>query len=199
MEHSPTKSYCIPFTVVEEQKTEEAWRESEDPRVRRLIHWPEQLNEHIRRLGYKPQLEEMRHVSYFLQDLRYECTTTGDLAVSFYQIPLTERQKAFTRFYDMEGNLYQWTRGLMGHVCFPEIMTIATSVISGDPARCTPECSLLVSSRRVWIDNVKLSGAREQMRMAGDFLDRAAAAVGATVLVSFTARRIYGKFVLRQI
>jgi hypothetical protein len=192
LEANPTRAYVIPFTVMQQLKTEEMWNSTEevqtrrlDPmeeeRERRLIHWPEQLNDYIKRvLKYKAQLEGMCHVSYFLQDLRFDRTTTGDLSVSFYQFLLTLEQMAYARFYDVEGNLYQWKRGLMGHVCFPEIMAIATAVISGDTALCKPEYSLVVPSRRVWIDNVKMSGSEEQMKIAGDFLDTTAAAVGAT-------------------
>ena len=179
----PTMAYCIPFTVMEDRaKQFDPLRPQDDfdAIVRRFICWTKTLNFHVAQQHYEADLPGLKHPSAFLQDLRYKFVTTADLAVSFYQHQLTERERAFTRFYDLDGRLCQMKRGLMGHCCFVEIQQITTEVLSGNPEYCRPEYSLMVPCRRVWVDNVKLSGSEAQMKEAGVFLDSVANEVGAT-------------------
>ena len=179
----PSRGHCIPFFVRETKRKEfdpEHPEEDLVTRVRRFICWTRQQNFYAAQQGYVAQLAGMQHASRFLQDLRFDATTTGDLTLSFYQHQLTKDQRAFVRFYDVDGNLYQMCRGLMGHSCFVEIQDIATRVIAGDPDYCMPQYSLQVPARRVWVDGVKMSGTAAQMQAAGKFIDDAAAAVGAT-------------------
>ena len=65
-------------------------------------------------------------------------------------------------------------------MCSPEIMQAIASVLAGDPRFCRPEFSLKVASRTVWVDNIRLTGSREEMKAAAAWLDRTAAAVNAT-------------------
>jgi hypothetical protein len=148
-------------------------------KVRRFILWSRAQNFTATKQGYVPDMKDLRHVSAFLQDLEDEAATIRDLALSFWQIEIPSYARDLYRFQDIDGAWYEMQRVPMGHVCSPELMQIVASVISGHPRYCKPEYALAVNSRRVWIDNIRLTGTVREMRVAGAWLDESAKAVGA--------------------
>jgi hypothetical protein len=148
-------------------------------KLRRFILWCRAQNTYAYKHGYVPHMEDLKHISAFLQDLAFESATLRDLVLSFFEIEIPLHARALYRFYDSAGSLYEMLRLPMGHVCSPELMQMVCGVLSGDPRWCKPEFSLQVESRVVWIDNIRLCGSRADMLAAGAWLDKTAASVKA--------------------
>ncbi|MDO9353280.1 MAG: hypothetical protein Q7T55_06275, partial [Solirubrobacteraceae bacterium] len=123
-------------------------------------------------------MPELQHISNFLMDIHDECATLRDMKLSFWQVEIPYHARVFYRFEDNDHRVFEMCRLPMGHVCSPELMQILCSVLAGDPSYCNEEHSLHVPNRRVWIDNIRLSGMAAEMRQAAVWLDKNARALG---------------------
>ena len=166
----PTKAGGIAFTVKEEK----------DEHFRlRAIYWPKRLNDAVRRV-YTARMN-LRHVASYLDRVRDECAAIGDLSISFYQVEIPSWARAWFRFTDARGTLYEMNRLPMGFCPSAEIMQLLTETLAGCPhAVATPQLASHHTSPDVWIDGFRVAGARPAVTAALRKIVEAARDINAT-------------------
>ena len=143
----PSLSEIVAFTVAEPAKTR-----------RRAIDWPRAVNDALYARGFKSDLgNSLKHISTYLGSAHQHSGATGDIKSSFYQLELPEHARAFYRFRDSAGHLYECSRLMMGLVCAPDLQQIITSLLAGHPDYVEPEFAAPCPVD-VWIDGVRYHG-----------------------------------------
>ena len=168
----PSRGFINVFTVVEEAKHRQ-----------RLIHWTKPQNEAAyTQHNYKCEIDDLQHISNFLPAVYTDCAGTADIHASFYHVELPPEARAFYRFRDTRGDLYQLRVGAMGHCIMPEIMQMITNVLAGNPRYVRDEFAVNVPVT-VWIDNVRHHGTRALVESAQRALKRNADELGLEVTI----------------
>lgn len=165
----PSRGSVNVFTVVEQEKHRQ-----------RAIHWTKQQNEHAYAAGYKCGIADLQHISSYLGAVFAESAARADIHASFYHVELPAKARAYYRFRDSAGDLYQLRVGAMGHCVMPEIMQMITNVLAGNPEYVRDEYAVHVPVQ-VWIDNVRHYGGRELVQHARAAVRRNAAALNLEV------------------
>jgi hypothetical protein len=180
LQQRATKNGCYAFAV-KELKTASDGTITE--RLRAILA-PERLNNALEE-SYTAQLD-LQHVSRYIDDVTHEAATIGDLKISFFQIELPVYCRAWYRFADAEGNVYEYNRMPMGYKPSAEIMQMVTEVIAGCPKAIRPECGRhvvsphVISKIDVWVDGFRGAGSAKQCRRMLDIVTSNAQFVGAT-------------------
>ena len=162
----PTRGCVTAFTVVELAKGR-----------RRAIHWPEEQNAASERV-YTPDVP-LQHISAYLDDVHTECGAVFDLKCGFWEVLLPESARAWYRFRDASGTLYEMQRLLMGHRAAVELMQLLTSVVAGDPEVVLAKHAA-PARVRVWVDGFRYSGVRGDVQSAINLAIENARALNAT-------------------
>jgi hypothetical protein len=165
------------FNVIEEEKVG-------DYRLR-FILWTQELNEFLDKEGYKAEMSQLRHSSYFVDAISDECAALGDLKISFFQLLVPEEFRCALRFPDSAGDWYELLRLPMGLKPAAEIMQLICETLAGMPHACQPSAvienkTVKLSSPQVstavWIDGFRASGKRQaveataaRIRVVGDY------------------------------
>lgn len=171
----PTKGGGTAFFVVETKA---------DPETRalsdrlRFIFWPKRHNDWLRRT-YRCDVP-LRHVSFYLDAVRDECGATADFTSGFYQVELPPSARAWFRFKDATGALWQMSRLPMGLSISVEIMQMISEVVAGDVRVCARKFVIPRVRRAVWIDDMQITGAPSDVRDAILAIDRRRQLIGAT-------------------
>jgi hypothetical protein len=156
----PSRGFVRVFSVVEQEKQRQ-----------RLIHWTKSQNERAYDVGYKCAIDDIDHISAYLPAVYADCASTADIHASFYHVELPPEVRAFYRFRDSVGKLYQLRVGAMGHCVMPEIMQIVTNVLAGNPAY-VKDSFAIHAPVQVWIDNVRHYGSRSLVMIAREAMQR---------------------------
>jgi hypothetical protein len=166
----PTGGIGIPFTVEEHI--------GEPDERQRFIFWSRELNDTIAD-SYSASMN-LRHSSFYIDRVRQNCATHGDLAVSFYQIEIPQYLRRFFRFADDAGNIYQMLRLPMGARPSAEMLQIVTECLVGDPRRVVPKFSTRNVTHDVWIDGFRIAGSTLAVQAAHEAILMTSAAANAT-------------------
>jgi hypothetical protein len=118
----PTKGASFAFVGVEER---------ESGRRLRFLLWPKHVNEALD--AHYTASMPLEHTGRYLDRVTEETAVTGDLLAAFYQVQLPLRARAWYRFRDASGRLFEMKRLPMGHKIAPEIMQLIAEVIAGCP------------------------------------------------------------------
>ena len=164
----PTKGVMRSFTVVELNKGPQGKGR------RRAIDHPAEQNDACYAAGYKSEVD-LQHCSAYLDGVFQECGCVSDIHASFYGLELPAEARAYYRFRDEAGNLYEATRSMMGHTVTAEIQHLITSIVAGHPGYVKPEFAAPCIVK-VWIDNVRYTGTRALVAKAREKLIVSAAA-----------------------
>ncbi len=167
----PTLNGCLAFTVKETKETGD--------RLRAILS-PWRLNDALD-LHYKSNMN-LRHVSAYVDAVRADTALVGDLAVSFFQVPIPLAARAWFRFRAADGQLYEYNRMSMGHKNAAELMQILTETIAGCPHATTDATHQTHPAlvHDVWVDNLRLAGAARHVASAREIVARNAAHCGVT-------------------
>ena len=176
----PTLNGCYAFTVLEAKKLADGTLK---PRQRAILA-PERLNNALDE-HYTAELD-LRHVSRYIDDVTHAAATIADLKISFFQVELPIEARAWYRFADAEGNIYEYNRMPMGSKPAAEIMQIITEIIAGCPhaidnahaERIVPPN--FVRKIDVWIDGLRGAGTKKGCARMLDIVIKNAAHFGAT-------------------
>ena len=158
----PSLGRCKAFSVVERN------RGAGKPDRRRWILHPEEQNDAAYASGFVSCVD-LHHVSAYLGDVYHEVGCVSDISASFYGLELPLASRAFYRFRDEHGTLYEMNRGMMGHTLMADIQHIITNIVAGHPAYVQPRFAAPCVTR-VWIDNINFVGSRERVAVARDRL-----------------------------
>ncbi|EPY37483.1 TcC31.12 [Angomonas deanei] len=148
----PTKGWIQPFSVIEEKAT---------GLRRRFIAWPKDKNLSD---GYGADVP-LEHISKYMDPVLAPCASLLDLKASFYQVPVPETARHLFRCMMEDGTVYEFARIPMGYRASPEIMQLLTSVIAGVPSVVQEQFRAPPSVKvEVWIDNIRITGSREDVQ-----------------------------------
>ena len=165
-EDRPSRAFVNAFSVVE-LRTPAQDGASRDRR--RAIDHPKAQNEAAYAAGYKSQVD-LRHCSSYLGAVYHPCGVVADIHASFYGLELPHNARAYYRFRDSEGNLYEITRGMMGHTVMAEVQHLITCIVAGHPDYVQENFASACPHVDVWIDNVRYTGTRAMVSRAREQL-----------------------------
>jgi hypothetical protein len=166
----PTKSGGTAFVVKEAKDDGHRLRPILDPAVLN-----DALDPH-----YKAEMN-LRFVGTYIDHVLDEAAAIGDLAISFFQIVLPDHARAWFRFSDHDGNLYEMLRLPMGHKVAAELMQLAMEAIAGCVHAVTGAPYANPRTRNdVWIDGFRCSGKRHHCQQTLARIVETAKYVGAT-------------------
>ena len=178
-----TLAICKLFVVIENEKTV-------DERLR-CICWPKDLNEYLSG-HYVPDMKQLQHQSKYIDSVADECAVIADLAISFYQYEIPKQYRRIYRFYDAEGNLYEFCRLAMGLGPAAEMMQIYTEILALNPTRVRPQTLRLddgstietqhhgVAAPKVWVDGIQCTGSRAAVEAAAHKIEKVSEYCGVT-------------------
>jgi hypothetical protein len=178
-QRNDSKSFCIPFFILENKDGKERLR---------FICWTEEINK-ILQDDYTPQMSQLQHSSRFVDAVRDECAATGDLKISFFQVEIPEKYRKYFRFFDIADDLYEMNRLPMGLRTSAEIMQLIVETLAGVPSAVKASAyvngeKLALCNKRltttVWIDGFQSSGPRHECEAAAERIRKVAAWCGVT-------------------
>ena len=157
----PTTGTARPFTVVEEKP--------DGPR-RRFILWPKSQNDALQ-LDFRSQVP-LTHVSGYLDAVLQQSAVLRDLALGFWQVDLSQSERANFRFRLSDGRIAQPTRLPMGLCVSVDIMQRVTEILAGHPRSARDAFG---KDPDVYIDGVRFAGSVDQCVAYARFIDARAA------------------------
>ena len=178
--HGATIAEGIPFNVYEKKG-------NGDERLR-FIFWTKTLNEFLAD-KYEANMSNLKHQSSYADAVRQECAATGDMAISFFQVPIPAKYRCLFRFQDDAGKLWQLTRLPMGLCVSCEIMQLIVETLVGCPWCVQPSAVIdgekvpLTNKRvseKVWVDGFQVSGAADDVEIAAARIRKVAKYCGVT-------------------
>jgi hypothetical protein len=165
-EDRPSRAFVNAFSVVELRPPAPDGTSRDR---RRAIDHPKEQNDAVYAAGYKSEVD-LRHCSSYLGAVYQSCAVVADIHASFYGLELPRGARAYYRFRDCEGNLYEITRGMMGHTVMAEIQHLITCIVAGHPDYVIERYASPCPHVDVWIDNVRYSGTHAMVTRAREQL-----------------------------
>jgi hypothetical protein len=175
----------IPFMVVEDKL------DDNHKKIQRLrfIFWTKRHTEALLPL-YECDVP-LAHVSRYVDAAREQSGATADLASGFFQVELPPEARAWYRFNDATGKLWQLKRMPMGIRIAVEIMQIVSEAIVGSQRVCHDGAAIKGILADAWVDDIRVAGDTERVERAVRLINDRATECGATFKAPLHASSAY--------
>lgn len=126
----------------------------------RFIYWSKRQNAALKSSSSRYRVKtHMYHTSYYMSAIRAEAAVVGDIKSGFSHIAIPKKARAWFRFEDEDGNVYQMCRLPLGLVPSCQIMEVVTLALIGSPIVC--------ATPYITRPDVRVDGYVDDFRAAG--------------------------------
>jgi hypothetical protein len=179
----PIRGYVRAFTVVE--------LKPDGPRRRNISH-PADVNTAAYNRGFTSEVASLLPKPYdTVRAVLQPCGVSFDLALGFYQVPLSPEAQSYAAFRDASGRTLLLTRMPMGHCAAVDVMQLLTMALAGCSSVCVPSECCPHGDAQVYVDGARLAGSQKTCAAAGSWWSARAELFGATFKASPHATRTY--------
>ena len=130
----------------------------------RMLFWPKLQNQCLKSSSstYKC-VTHMLSSGAYISGVESEAATVGDIKSGFQHIAIPIAARAWFRFVDSEGNLYQMTRLPMGLVPSVQLMEVVTLALIGSPIVCNTAAVFHGVKRDAFVDDFRIHGTTRRV------------------------------------
>lgn len=148
----------------------------------RFLFWPKRHNDALKSSAssYESNVH-MSRASDYISAIQHEGAVVGDITSGFTHIQIPEECRAWFRFMDENGNVWQMCVLPMGLVPSCQIMEVLTLALIGSPIVCKPDFVLHGVDKRGYVDDFRIAGSKRRCLHAIDVIKHNAAELKITI------------------
>lgn len=148
----------------------------------RMLFWAKRQNEHLKNSSssYKC-VTHMKALGAYLSGIENEAVAVGDIKSGFQHIQIPVTARAWFRFVDSDGNLYQMTRLPMGLVPSVQLMEVITLALIGSPIVCNSASVFHGIKSDGYVDDFRIIGSSRRVENTVTNIKKRAADMNVTI------------------